>query len=151
MKHLGRALTVAALFLLSPHQTKSQCTGREQQNKQIVLAYYNEFSNKHDLAAAQKYLGAHFKQHAQDMPDGISGWKSYLQNLFRQHPDIHTEVTRAVAEGDYVHVVAHATAAKGTQQALLMDLYRLRHGKIVEHWGVLQEIVSNSANSNTPY
>ncbi len=33
----------------------------------------------------------------------------------------------------------------------LMDLFRVEHGKIVEHWDIIQQVPAKTANGNTMF
>jgi predicted SnoaL-like aldol condensation-catalyzing enzyme len=33
----------------------------------------------------------------------------------------------------------------------VVDIYRIEHGKILEHWDVVQEVPEKSANDNTMF
>ena len=58
---------------------------------------------------------------------------------------------RVVAEGDLVAVHSHYVNAPGERGQAVVDLFRVRNGKIVEHWDVLQDVPATSANDNTMF
>jgi predicted SnoaL-like aldol condensation-catalyzing enzyme len=58
------------------------------------------------------------------------------------------EVIRSIAEGE--HVVLHCRQTwPGSEDYAGIDIFRVdEHGKVVEHWDVLQVLPSSSANDN---
>lgn len=54
-------------------------------------------------------------------------------------PRLAVDVVRVVADGDLVVVQSSFTPAPGERAMLVMDMFRLRGGRIVEHWDALQE------------
>lgn len=55
-------------------------------------------------------------------------------------PRLSVEVVRIVADGDLVVVQSAFTPAPGERSMLVMDMFRLLGGRIVEHWDALQEL-----------
>lgn len=62
----------------------------------------------------------------------VVGWLDSL-------PRLKVDVLRIVADGDLVVVQSAFTPAPGERSMLVMDMFRLRGGRIVEHWDAMQE------------
>jgi predicted SnoaL-like aldol condensation-catalyzing enzyme len=55
-------------------------------------------------------------------------------------PRLGVEVVRLVSEGDFVAVQSNFRPAPGLPAMLVLDLFRLKDGRIVEHWDALQQV-----------
>ncbi|TAJ31977.1 MAG: polyketide cyclase, partial [Nitrospirae bacterium] len=53
---------------------------------------------------------------------------------------------RVFADGDYVILHVHAKRDSGARGTVVVDIYRIENGKIVEHWDVPQDVPEQSAN-----
>ena len=56
-----------------------------------------------------------------------------------------------VAEGDTVALHVHSRTNSQDKGVAIVDIFRIKDGKIVEHWDVIQEIPSEAANDNTMF
>ncbi|WP_367666980.1 hypothetical protein [Streptomyces sp. DG2A-72] len=56
-----------------------------------------------------------------------------------------------IAQGDLVAIHQHFVEAPGARGQAIVDLFRVRNGKIVEHWDVIQAVPETSANDNTTF
>jgi predicted SnoaL-like aldol condensation-catalyzing enzyme len=56
-----------------------------------------------------------------------------------------------IAEGDLVAVHHHFQAAAGDLGFAVVDFFRVRVGKVVEHWDAIQPVPATSANANTMF
>ncbi len=120
----------------------------QEQNKKIVLEFYEKAINQKDFAAAAKYLGPRYIQHNQMAADGIEGIRKFLAFLREKFPDSRSEIKKVFADGDYVILHVHAVRVPGTRGIAVVDIFRLQGGKIVEHWDVHEDIVEKPANAN---
>jgi predicted SnoaL-like aldol condensation-catalyzing enzyme len=117
-------------------------------NKKAVLEFYEAGLNKKDFDAASKYFGPKYIQHNPGAPDGIEGFKTFVNFLREKFPNSHSEIKRSFADGDYVILHVHAVREPGTRGRAIVDVFRLEEGKIVEHWDVAQDIPEKMPHSN---
>ena len=71
-------------------------------NKKVVLTFYNKALNDKDPQAALQYLGAPYVQHNPDAEDGSAGFVKYINFIRQSFPQSHSEIKAAFAEGDFV-------------------------------------------------
>jgi predicted SnoaL-like aldol condensation-catalyzing enzyme len=139
------------MFLAVLILTASGCAvnpAQLEENKRIVLDFYDKGLNQKDFEAASRHFGGRYVQHNPNAADGPAGFKGFVQFLKDKFPQSRSEVKRAFAEGDYVIVHVHAVREPGTRGNAIVDIFRLDNGKIVEHWDVVQPIPEKAANSN---
>ncbi len=117
-------------------------------NKKTVLEFYEAGLNKKDFEAASKYFGPKYIQHNPGAPDGIEGFKVFVNFLREKFPNSHSEIKRSFADGDYVILHVHAVREPGTRGRAIVDIFRLENGKIVEHWDVAQDIPEKMPHNN---
>lgn len=117
-------------------------------NRKNVLEFYEDAINRKDYEAAEKHLGPVYIQHNQRAADGREGLKAFIQFLRDRYPRAHSEVKRVFTDGDHVVLHVHSVREPGTRGAAVIDIFRLKDGKIVEHWDVHEDLIERPANGN---
>ena len=120
-------------------------------NEKLVTKAFDRLLVRKDLSALDRYWGPEYHQHNPNIPDGVAGARAGLGGYFQQFPSLTVTRKRVVAEGDLVAVHSHYVNAPGERGQAVIDLFRVRNGKIVEHWDVLQDVPETSANDNTMF
>jgi predicted SnoaL-like aldol condensation-catalyzing enzyme len=102
------------------------------------------YIERNPAAALERYASPAYIQHNAMLPDGRDAAAYFLGQLYSD-PNSTFEVQRVLVDGSLValHVRAHPV---GRPLLAVADFYRLQDGLIVEHWDVIQEVPSNSAN-----
>lgn len=124
---------------------------RLEANKAMVLAFYDKIVNRRDFQAARFYIGSYYTQHRADVADGLDGLKDFMERSKRINPDLHAEVKRVFADGDFVILHSHVTRRLGDRGSKHVDIFRLEEGKLVEHWDIDQPIAETAVNANGPF
>jgi predicted ester cyclase len=119
-------------------------------NKALVRRLYTEVMGKGNMTEADVLLSTQYVEHFPVPTPGREGLKQLVMMVRSAFPDIHPTVEDAVAEGDKVAV---RVVARGTHQNAFMGIvpsgkavewremhiYRVADGKIVEHWGEIDQ------------
>ncbi|CCE02508.1 ester cyclase [Bradyrhizobium sp. STM 3809] len=145
---IAAALVAAfAGLVATPALAERAYSAEEERNKQIVLDFYEQGLNRKDFAAASKYLGTYI-QHNPGAEDGPEGFRKFIEFLKTKFPQSHSEITKVLVDGDFVILRVHAIREPGTRGNAIVDIFRLKDGKIEEHWDSVQPIPEQSANTN---
>ena len=122
-----------------------------EQNKSNAINFYKMSYNGEPRKAVNLYVGVDYIQHNPLVGDGPEPFIEYFEKMAKEYPDKSIEFVRAVAEGSLVALHTHQVWPDNDEY-VTMDFFRFdENGKIVEHWDAMQQIPTESANSNTMY
>ena len=121
--------------------------------KTVVLAFYKLAMQDFKPAEAfARYVAPDFVEHSADTTGGTAAATvSFLQGLIQQMPDPHWEVVRSIAEGDLVVLHVKVTPAPNAPAIAVAEIFRVRGGKIVEHWDVIQHAPEKPVNPRSMF
>ncbi|MFD1049772.1 ester cyclase, partial [Kibdelosporangium lantanae] len=136
MAVLSLVLATTVLSSTPAGATADGLSPKERLNKRVALAAVDELLNKHDLTAVDRYYREPYIQHNPDIANGFAGVKAAISQL----PNLHYDVFKVLADGDFVTVDARVTGLGDTTK-IIMDVFRLDRGRIVEHWDIIQDEV----------
>jgi len=114
-------------------------------NKELVKKAMTELFINGDVTALDRYWSDNYIQHNPQIPNG----RDALKQLFSGGGDFKYEMGLIVADGDFVMIHARITGL-GPKPLIGVDILRVKEGKLVEHWDVLQEEVpaENTTSKN---
>ena len=117
-------------------------------NKEIALEVLKRSFVERDPTVVEQYFAADYKQHNPVIPDGPSAIAKMIPTL----TGLVYEQGMAVEDGDLVMVHGRYTGW-GPKPMVAVDIFRLKNGKVVEHWDVMQEEVpkANTASGNAMF
>ena len=117
-------------------------------NKELVIKAVTEVFINGDATALDRYWSENYVQHNPQIPNG----REALKQLLSGGGNMKYEMGLVVADGDFVMVHARITGF-GPKPLIAVDIFRVKEGKLAEHWDVLQEEVSaeNTASKNSMF
>jgi predicted ester cyclase len=144
-----RAFAIAVLACIATHATALAADPEE--NKAFIRSYIEEMWNKHQPAAADRFIASNFVEHNPRLPQGLAGRKQFVAKVLAAFSDYHGEIQDLVAVGDKVVTRVQWTGTQDgeydgrppTGNKLVFstaDFFRIENGKIVEHWDVVDTL-----------
>jgi len=105
--------------------------------KEFVVKAVTELLVNGDVSAVDRYFA---EDYAQRNPNFASG-REVIKGLFgNMPPNFKYEIGMVGAEGDKVWFHSRVTGF-GPKPMVVVDIFRVENGKIVEHWDIMQEEV----------
>jgi predicted ester cyclase len=119
-------------------------------NKTLIRRYVETW-NQGDLQGLAEFWSPDMVHHTRSQAHGFAEVKMIVGTFMRAFADLHFQIDDIIAEGDKVvtRMTASAThtgnymemAPTGKQiRCAVMGIARVANGKIVEHWGVTDEL-----------
>ncbi len=93
---------LALVMIFTTSNILAQKNTNIEKNKDFINVYTEDFWNKQNIAAFEKYYSADFIVHFADGDLNIEQYKGLCQAYFAAFPDIHVTTDILVAEGDKV-------------------------------------------------
>ncbi|MFE3850812.1 ester cyclase [Streptomyces griseorubiginosus] len=120
-------------------------------SKQIAWALFQEVTADRDLTAFDRYAADPYYQHTPQAPNGTAAAKDQFACGFAASPELSISVKRVIAEGDYVAFHHHLQLTPDDLGSAVVDIFRVRDGRVVEHWDVTAPVPATSKNDNTVF
>jgi predicted SnoaL-like aldol condensation-catalyzing enzyme len=118
-------------------------------NKALAVALIEDVLMGRDPARITDYISAEsYAQHNPMIADGLGGIISAVEALTAQgNMFVYTEIHAVLGEGNFVLTVSEGEWSGQTHA--FYDLFRMEDGMIVEHWDVIQPVLTEGlANTN---
>jgi predicted SnoaL-like aldol condensation-catalyzing enzyme len=146
----GVILALLLLALVAGAQSKAK--SQTEKNKEVAVAFYNMIFVDHKVKEAfDLYSAPEYKQHNPYAATGAQAAINFLGPFLEKSPQYKGKILRVIAEGDLVAIHNHVTSGANDRGRVVVDIFRVENGKVVEHWDVIQDVVEKSANSNTQF
>lgn len=122
-------------------------------SRAVVLAFYKlALQDMKPREAFARYASTDFIEHSADTKDGTAAnTVTFLEGLIKDMPQPTWEIVRSIAEGDMVFLHVKVTPAPKAPAIAVAEIFRVRNGKIVEHWDVIQHEPKQPVNPRSMF
>jgi predicted SnoaL-like aldol condensation-catalyzing enzyme len=114
---------------------------RPHRNKALVLDAMTSLFQRHDASAVERLYADDYIQHNPNIPQGRAALQGLVENL---SSSVYYEPGLIIADGDLVAIHGRIRGWADEPQ-IVVDIFRVQGGKLVEHWDVLQNEVPATA------
>ncbi|MCK4993347.1 MAG: ester cyclase [Bacteroidales bacterium] len=142
---------IALVLLFTSSSILAQKNTNIEKNKDFLNVYTEDFWNKHNIAAYDKYFTSDFVYHYAEGDMNGEQYKGLCQAYITAFPDLHITTNDLIAEGDKITKI---WTAQGTHKGELMgipatgkpilvkgiEVFRLADGKIAELWASMDNL-----------
>ncbi len=117
-------------------------------NKALVTSFINDIPMGKNQDKIAEYISAEqYDQHNPQIKDGLNGLGEFFQYLASQNIVFkYNKLHKVLGEGNFVLTVSEGELMGKNQ--VFYDLFRVKNGKIVEHWDVIQVIPTEGLAHN---
>ncbi len=147
---MNKQFAIAICLFISFSQSsfsQKRNVAEENANKKTVTEFYQKLFGDKDLSVIDTYIEKDYIQHNPHAADGRQALKEFATKLLANGPKTKIDFRHVAADGDLVFLHIKAKNFDGKDMALV-DIFRLKNGKIVEHWDVMQDVPATAANAH---
>lgn len=124
--------------------------------KQVVTQFLHEFYiEKKVRASFEKWVDPGYIQHNPYAQTGREAAIAFLSKFVEDNPGQRTRIHRIIADGNLVAAHSHGWQEQGTPEQkrgfAVVDMFRVKGCKVMEHWDVISPVPEVSANTNTMF
>jgi predicted SnoaL-like aldol condensation-catalyzing enzyme len=120
-------------------------------SKRVVTEYYTQLDKNHNLNAVDRFVSPSVVQHDPALANGSAAVKDAYSAQFAAFPQTTATEEMTIAEGDLVMIRYHAKDNSADLGQAVTEIFRVKNGKIIEHWGTQANVPATSANNNTMF
>ncbi len=132
----------------APHHiaTATAAARETARNRAIITDFARRFYTLRQVRSAfEAYVAPDYIQHNPGLGDGREAAIAALTPMFSD-PGHSFSIRHIVVDGDLAAIHIFVKPDPAARGAAVADFYRLKDGKIVEHWDVIQPIPQKAAN-----
>ena len=124
----------------------SSRTPEEQRNLDHVLGMFRDVLQPLDADQVDRYISADYIQHSPMAAPGRDSLKAFLRMVRAASPNSSQKLLRAYVDGNHVILHYHVKKDPEDRGFVVMDIFRLANGMVVEHWDCVQDVPAQSPN-----
>ena len=133
---------------MAQHSTVAEETG----NEQIAVGFLRLVAiDGRPRDAFAKYVSPSLRHHDAGSGGTAEDLLAAMESDAREHPHKRLDVKHVIADGELVAVHSHLRRWDDDPGFALVHLFRVRQGRIVELWDVVQPVPLTSRNPNGPF
>ena len=151
MRKITAALAAAVLGAVTMTPATADGIPEFKNNRDMVGYFWNQVFNRHDPSVIDQMTGETYTQHSPGFADGKKAFRDGITGFLKEFPESSAEIKHIGADGDLVFIHNHIKLNPKDRGQAAVDICRVRDGKIVEHWDVIQDIPEKAENQNTMF
>ena len=121
---------------------------REEANRRLGLEVYERVLKPLDASRVDDFFAHNYIQHNPMAKSGAEGLKAFLTWARGRSPEAEHRVKRVFVDGDHVIAHVHVIINPGELGNAVIDIFRIKDGRVAEHWDVAQAVPTHSENDN---
>lgn len=142
---IARRTLLATPLLAGAASARSR---KHESNRAIMTEFARLFYTERDVKRAfETYVAPNYIQHNPGIADGRDAAIQALAAMFADRVKSFS-IKRILIDGDMAVIHVHVKPTPESRGASVFDMYRLKGGKIVEHWDAIQPVPETSANAH---
>ena len=123
-------------------------TSQEEANLELVRNVYELVLKPLDSSRVDDFMAPGYIQHNPVATSGAQGLKDFLDWARPLSPHAEHRVKRMFVDGDYVIAHVHVIINPGDRGNNVIDIFRIKDGKVQEHWDACEAIPEKIAHDN---
>ncbi len=129
--------------------TEIEDLDKTKENKALVTNFCNDVLIGGQANKVTDYISTEqYDQHNPGVEDGLEEFGKHLKNVMESGMvNKYIKIHHIVGQGNFV--VAYSHTQMGSDDYAFFDLFRVKEGKIVEHWDVQEKILPQSQWGNS--